>query len=133
MRSNKRGWLKKAGHRIANITQKKVINSVISSLSIPEDVIKRSLIDRKVPVELINFIIQQLNNRKKNLTRIIKDEVKRYLSAIDISGEIQKVLSSIVIEIKTEIRLLPSEDKGRKYKSKVKSTINLRYDGKEEI
>lgn len=133
MRSEKRGWLKKAGYRIADITQKKVINSVINSLSIPEDAIKRYLIDRKVPVELINFIVQHLNERKKSLTGVIKDEVKRYLSAIDISGEIQKILSSIVIEIKTEIRLLPSEHKSRKYKRNVKSTINIRYEDREEI
>ncbi len=130
MKNERKGWLKKAGNRIVDITQKKIVNSVINSLSVPEDVIRRYLIDKNIPVEIIGFIIQQLNEGKKNLTESIKEEIKKYLSALDVSKEIQKILSKMVIEIKTEIRLVPSEDK--KYKSNVKSTINVRYDDEEE-
>lgn len=129
MKNEKKGWLKNAKNRIVGITQKKVINSVINSLTIPEETIRKYLMDKKIPIEFINFIIQQINISRKNITESVKDEIKKYISAIDISGEIQRILSKMVIEIKTEIRLVPS-DKSR-YKSNVKSTVNLRFDEEE--
>lgn len=130
MKQEKKGWLGKAKNRIVDITQKKVINSVLNSLPIPEETIKKYLMERNIPIEFINFIIQQIKTSRKNITDAIKEEVKRYLSAVDISGEIQRILSKMVIEINTEIRLVPSEKS--KYKSNVKSTVNLRFDEDKE-
>ncbi len=132
MRQEKKGWLRKARSRIADITQKKVINSVISSFSLPDEAIRKYLMDRNIPVEFINFIIQQINSGRKSITESVKDEIRKYISAIDISSEIQRILSKMVIEVKTEIRLVPAEKS--KYRSNVKSTVNLRFDDdKEEI
>ncbi len=131
MRQEKNGWIKKAKNRIADITQKKIINSVISSLPLSEEKIRRYLADRNIPSEFVNFIIQQINASRKNLTDSIKEEIRKYISAINITDEIQRILSRMVIEIKTEIRLVPA-DRSR-YKSNVKSTVSLRYDEEEKI
>ncbi|MGC8928510.1 MAG: hypothetical protein ACP5QK_11390 [Myxococcota bacterium] len=126
MKQEKRGWLRQAKSRIVDITQKKVINSVINSFNIPEEKIRKYLLERNIPVEFVNFIIQQINAGRKNITESIKEEIGQYLSAFDIRSEIQKILSKMVIEIKTEIRLVPAERS--RYKSNVKSTVNLRFD-----
>jgi|YNPNPStandDraft_1061719.scaffolds.fasta_scaffold171508_1 gas vesicle protein len=131
MKTEKRNWLKKAKSRIVDITQQSIINSVISSLPLSEDRLRKYLLDKNVPAEFINFIVQQINTSRKNITETIKEEVKKYISAIDISSEIQRILSKMVIEIKTEIRLVPS-DKNH-YKSSVKSTVNLRFDEREDL
>jgi len=130
MKTERKGWLKKAKSKIANITQQRIINSVIGSLPISEEGLRKYLLEKNVPTEFINFIVQQINLSRKNITGAIKDEVKKYISAIDISSEIQRILSNMVIEIKTEIRLVPSDKNG--YKSNVKSTVNLRYDDRED-
>ncbi|MCX7959103.1 MAG: hypothetical protein N3B13_08660 [Deltaproteobacteria bacterium] len=132
MKYEKKGWLKKAKNRIADITQKKVLNSVINSLTISEDTIRKYLTERNIPSEFINFIIQQIKSGRKNITEAVRDEIRKYIASIDIGGEIQRIISRMVIEIKTEIRLVPAEKS--QYKSNVRSTVNLRFeDNKEEI
>ncbi|MCX7943336.1 MAG: hypothetical protein N2746_02350 [Deltaproteobacteria bacterium] len=130
MKQDRKEWFKRAKSRIKGIAQKEVINSVINSLTLPEKKIKNYLSERNIPVEFINFIIQQVNNSRKNITELIKDEIKKYISALDITNEIHKILSKMVIEIKTEIRFVPIEKS--KYKSNIKSSVNLRFDEEKE-
>ncbi len=129
MKKDKKNWLKNARNRIMDITQKKVINSFISSLPLSEEKIRKYLVEKNIPSEFINYIIQQIRISQKNFSETIKEEVKKYISAIDISGEIQRILSKMVIEIKTEIRLVPTDRSG--YKSNIKSNVTLRYDKEE--
>ena len=41
--------------------------------------------------------------------RIVGQEVRRFLETVNLSGELQKLLTSLSFEIKTEIRFIPND------------------------
>jgi hypothetical protein len=41
--------------------------------------------------------------------RILTKEIQRFLNTINISGELQKILTSLTFEIRTEVRFKPTE------------------------
>ncbi len=47
---------------------------------------------------------------KEDIVRAATGEIKNWLDRLDLSTELKKALTKMVIEVKTEIRFRPSED-----------------------
>jgi hypothetical protein len=64
--------------------------------------------------EALTYLLQQGDRGKKELVRIIANEVGEFLRGIDLSGEIVKVLSSVQLEVTASVRFKRTGDKGVK-------------------
>lgn len=69
----------------------------------------RSVIVDAIPKELVLYMMRQADAAKDEVVRIFGQQIRRFLDNLDIAGEIQKVLTSVSFEIRTEIRFIPND------------------------
>ena len=66
----------------------------------------------KLPKELVGYVFSQVDETKNALVRVVAGEVRDFLQATDLATELQKALTSLSFEIKTEIRFIPNDAGG---------------------
>ena len=92
----------------------------------------RNVTDLKVPRELVSYVFSQVDETKNGLLRVVAKEVHDFLEATDVAGELQRALTALSFEVKTEIRFIPNDKGGVKpsvktmSKPKVRSTARTR-------
>lgn len=74
-----------------------------------QESIKNFIADSKLPKEIANAILQQVDDTKNGLFRVVAKEVRGFLEAVDFQRELQKLLTTVSFEIKTEIRFIPND------------------------
>jgi hypothetical protein len=75
-----------------------------------EEGIRKIASDLKLPKDVANYLIQQAAASKDELFRVVGKELRGFLETVNISGELQKLLTSLSFEIKTEIRFIPNNE-----------------------
>lgn len=68
----------------------------------------------KLPKEIVGYIFSQVDETKNAMVRVVAHELRDFLSATDLSKELQKALTSLSFEIRTEIRFIPNDAGGIK-------------------
>jgi hypothetical protein len=74
-----------------------------------EEGIRKLASDFHLPKDITNYLIQQAATSKDELFRVVGRELRSFLESVNISGELQKLLTSLSFEIKTEIRFIPND------------------------
>ncbi len=75
-----------------------------------EEGIRKMASEFQLPKDVANFLIQQAASSKDELFRIVAKELRGFLESLNVSGELQKLLTSLSFEIKTEIRFIPNDE-----------------------
>jgi hypothetical protein len=75
-----------------------------------EEGIRKLASEFHLPKDITNYLIQQAASSKDELFRVVAKELRGFLQDVNISGELQKLLTSLSFEIKTEIRFIPNEE-----------------------
>lgn len=104
----------------------------IGTISKGEKAIRGVVDEAKLPRELVGFVFSQIDETKNALVRVVAREVRDFLEATDLAAELQKALTSLSFEIKTEIRFIPNEAGGVRPQVKSKSVPRVRRKGKGE-
>jgi hypothetical protein len=63
----------------------------------------------KVPKEIASYILSQVDETKNGLFRVVAKEIREFLEKANLSGEAQKLLTSLQFEVNTTIRFKPNE------------------------
>jgi hypothetical protein len=85
---------------------RKALITGISAVFMTEEGIRSSLSDMRLPKEAITYLLQQTAGSRRELVRIVGDELKSFLHGADVVGTLRKALSGMKIEVKAEIRLV---------------------------
>ena len=75
-----------------------------------EEGIRKIASDLKLPKDVANYLIQSAASTKDEMFRVVGKELRGFLDNVNISGELQKLLTSLSFEIKTEIRFIPNDE-----------------------
>ena len=75
-----------------------------------EEGIRKIAPDLQLPKDVANYLIQQAAASKDELFRVVGKELRGFLESVNLSGELQKLLTSLSFEIKTEIRFIPNDE-----------------------
>jgi hypothetical protein len=75
-----------------------------------EEGIRKIASDLKLPKDVATYLIQQAASTKDELFRVVGKELRGFLETVNISRELQKLLTSLSFEIKTEIRFIPNDE-----------------------
>ncbi len=84
---------------------KKAILAGVGALFMTEEGARRLARDWKLPKEVIGFIGQQANAAKDEVLRVLSDEIRRFLESDTIRQELGRVLETMSVEVRAEIRL----------------------------
>ena len=89
------------------------VREVFSDVKIPDvaSAVGKALQEAKLPREIAGAVLSQLDETKNDVVRIIAREVRDFLEATDLAGEIKNALTSLSFEVRTEVRFIPN-DKG---------------------
>ncbi len=75
------------------------------------DAVKQLVGDLKLPKEVVGYIFSQVDETKNGLFRIFAKEMRDFLEHTNITGEMQKLLTTVQFEINTTIRFRPNDGK----------------------
>lgn len=93
---------------IPDLIRKAVSSSIRSVLSSEETM--RKIAAAVIPKDAVNYLFSQLDNSKNEILRIFGKELRQFLERINLGQELQKILTSVSFEIKTEIRFIPNDE-----------------------
>ena len=88
---------------------KRTFYAGLGALFTTEEGIRKMANDFQLPKDVDNYLIQQAAASKDELFRIVGRELRNALQQMDMAGELQKLLTAISFEIKTEIRFIPND------------------------
>jgi hypothetical protein len=80
-----------------------------SALRMREQSIRELIPGASLTRELARLIIAQVDETKKAIVRTVASEFKDFLEATDLATELQKALTSLSLELKTEVRFIPND------------------------
>ena len=72
--------------------------------------------DLKLPKEIVTVILQQVDETKNGLFRVVAKEIRDFLEHTNISSEMQKMLTTVQFEVNTTIRFTPNDGRSNKKK-----------------
>jgi uncharacterized Fe-S cluster-containing radical SAM superfamily protein len=97
-----------------------------TALFTTEDGIRRLASEFHLPKDVAAYLLAQAASSKDEVLRIIGQEVRRSLETINLSGELQKLLTSLSFEIKTEIRFIPNDEAVGTVKPDIKNRVAVK-------
>lgn len=66
----------------------------------------------ELPKEVVHYVFSQVDDTKNAMVRGVAREVREFLQAADLAKELQRALTSLSFEIRTEIRFKPNDAGG---------------------
>jgi hypothetical protein len=65
--------------------------------------------EMKLPKEIVTYILQQVDETKNGLFRVVANEIRDFLEHTNISSEMKKMLTTVQFEINTTVRFSPND------------------------
>ena len=107
---------------------KRTLYAGLGAVFTTEEGIRRIASEFQLPKDVANFLIQQAGSSKDELFRIFAKELRAFLESLNVSGELQKLLTSLSFEVKTEIRFIPNEEKLGGVAPEIKRKVAVKRD-----
>ncbi len=107
---------------------KRTLYAGLGAVFTTEEGIRKIASDFHLPKDVANFLIQQAATSKDELFRIVAKELRAFLENVNLSGELQKVLTSLSFEIKTEVRFIPNDEAVGGLKPEIKRKMAMKRD-----
>lgn len=104
----------------------------LGALFSTEEGIRRIASDFSLPKDVANFLVTQAANSKDELLRIFARELRTFLENVNLSGELQKLLTQLSFEIKTEIRFIPNDEAVGGVKPNIKPGMTIKRSRKDK-
>jgi hypothetical protein len=104
------------------------VRGLLDEVKLPRDVanaVGRALTEAKLPRDIASAVFNQFDETKNDVLRIVAGEVRDFLEATDLAGEIKAALTSLSFEIRTEVRFIPN-DAGTGVKPEVRARSRIK-------
>ena len=108
---------------------RKAISKGNEVVDVTEDSVRRLVGELPVAKEVADRLTSRIDDYRADLVRAIRDEMRGFFDRIDLGTEIQKALTSMSLEISTEIKFVASdnpEGTGKTVEPKVKSKTRVK-------
>ncbi len=92
---------------------KRILEAGLDRLSDSPDSVRRLVSELRLPREVLNSILSQIDETKGGLYRVVAKEVRDFLGQTNFADELTRALTSLSFEIRTEVRFIPNDARGR--------------------
>lgn len=110
----------------------KGVEAGVGTLSKADKAVRGVVDDVPLPKEVLGYVFQQIDETKNSLVRVVAGEVRDFLEATDVASELQRALTSLSFEIKTEVRFIPNDAGGIKPQVRAKAAPKIKRAKTEE-
>lgn len=108
------------------------VEAGVGTLSKADKAVRGVVDDVPLPKEVVSFVFSQIDDTKNSLVRVVAGEVREFLDATDVAGELQRALTSLSFEIKTEVRFIPNDAGGVKPQVRARAIPKVKKAGRRE-
>jgi hypothetical protein len=105
---------------------KRAVAAGVGAVFTTEESIRRLTKEMPMPKEVAGYLVNTASSTKDELLRIVAREIREFLSSVNLSEEIAKMLTTLSFEIKTEIRFIPNDEKFTGVEPDVKARVRLK-------
>lgn len=71
--------------------------------------LKQFASDMRLPKDIAHYLLQQIDETKNGLFRVVAKEMRDFLEHTNFAGEIEKILTTVQFEVNTTIRFRPND------------------------
>ena len=103
-----REWDRRRLERVLPELIKRVLDVGYGKITEGPENVRNFVSELKLPKEALNLLVSQIEETKNGLYRAVAREIRDFLENTDLSDEMSKVLSSVALEIRTEVRFRPN-------------------------
>lgn len=89
---------------------RKAVVAGLGAVFMGEEGIRKMAGQLKLPKEALGFVLQQADKTKTDVSRVIGEELRRFLNSELLRQELLQMLSGMTVEIKAEVRLRPDPE-----------------------
>lgn len=108
---------------------KKTFAAGMGAVFTTEEGIRKMTKDLSLPKDVAGYLANTAGNTKDEFVRIVAGEVREFLQTVNLSEEIAKILTTLSLEVKTEIRFIPNDEKyDGSVRPDVKARVRMRRD-----
>ena len=97
----------KRGRIVPDIVKRAVMTGV-GALFMTEEGIRNLVGEMKLPKDALSFLVAQADKTRGEVTRVVSQEVRRFLESDTLQRKIWKLLTSVTLEVNASIQLKPS-------------------------
>jgi hypothetical protein len=112
---------------------KRAVEIGVEKASEAPDNLKEFALGMKLPRDMANSLLAQVDETKSGLFRVVAKEVREFLQHANMAGELHKLLTTVQFEISTTIRFRPNSadagaegDDQKLPKPEVKSDVQMK-------
>lgn len=80
----------------------------VGAVFMTEEGLRKNLVDLKLPKEAFSYLAGQADRTRREVSRVLRNEIRRFLNSDAFKQEIANVMSGLTLEVKAEIRLKPT-------------------------
>ena len=125
------GLRKRLEQFIPDIIRRTILGG-IGAVFASEEGIRKLASEVSLPKDVVNFLLQQATSSKDEVLRVIGKEVRGFLESANISAEMQKLLTQLSLEVKTEVRFIPNDEAVGGIKPDMKRKMAIKRNGKND-
>lgn len=103
-------WLRERLEGIVPGVVKKAMLSGLGAIVVTEETIRSAVTD--APKEAMGYVLSQADNTKDQFLGLVAAEVRDFLREMDVAAELARVLSTMTLQINTEIKFSPNPTEG---------------------
>lgn len=65
----------------------------------------------KLPKDVLAYLLSQAQNTKDEISRVVSEEIRRFLQSDKLRDEFLKLVSGMTLEVTAQVRLVPSHER----------------------
>lgn len=88
---------------------RKALVTGLSAVFMTEEGIRNIVSDMRLPKDAIAFLAQQTERSRKELFRVVSEELKGFLRGVDVTGAVRKALAGMRVEVRAEVRFIEDD------------------------
>lgn len=112
---------------------KRTIEAGVDGISTSEERIRQMLGEQqKLPKEVVAYLLKQVDWTKREFVRILSREIREVLEDVDLGGELAKILTTLSLEAKIQVRFIENEEGANQDSVKPKASGKMKVRQSEE-
>ena len=88
----------------------RTIAAGVGSISTSEERIREMLAEKKLPREVVAYMLKQADSTKREFIRVLSGEIREFLEDADLGGELAKILTTLSLEARIQVRFVENEE-----------------------
>jgi hypothetical protein len=110
---------------------KKLLDVGVEKLAEGPENLRQLLSELKLPKEVILLLAAQLDDTKRDIARVLARELREFLERASLADELTRLLSGLSLEIKTQIRFVPSASPAGRPRPEVRTNVGVHVESEQ--